>query len=81
MAKVDIEEVRNSQVDSYYQALFFDYVPPSSKWFNETWEIAPRGEANIKLRIRQLLDEGKKVYTGYCCTSIRGVYDHIIFYK
>jgi len=70
-------------VYSLYERMFYKYYNGNNAIFNNWKWISSRGLPNngVKEKIRQLVDEGKKIKTGYTCTKIKGLHDYIIFYK
>ena len=68
-------------VDKLLDDLYSKYIPPSSKLIDTYCIInAPRGIDEIRKLILSLMTENV-VITGYMSTGIRGLHDHIIFYK
>lgn len=48
-----------------------------------TWNQVRRTDDKRRPReiIRQLLDDGKRVTSGYFTTAVRGFHDHVIYWK
>lgn len=68
-------------VDKLLDDLYYKYIPPSSKLIDTyCYIIAPRMNDEIRKTILLLMNENN-VITGYMATGIKGVHDHIIFYK
>lgn len=68
-------------LDKLVEDLYSKYIPPSSKLIDTyCYIIAPRWNDQIRNKILSLMDENI-VITGYMATAIKGVHDHVIFYK
>ena len=71
------------RIQNLITQLYERYYRPSNPIFDGEWwcQLAPKKQAETEAVIRQLLEDGREVRTGYAATSVRGYHDHYIFYK
>jgi hypothetical protein len=79
--------LEDNPAEQLYYQLFTKYIPPNSTlWKNWCCEKAPHsskgyGKQLAINRIKELLDEGKKVKCGYATTSVRGYHVRYILWR
>ena len=73
--EVAVHKLYDRMFDKYYNGN--DTIFEKWEWLDTSW--LPKNGTKDKLR--ELIELGKNIKTGYSCSKIRGSHNYIIFYK